>query len=1006
MPTLVQPRGREDAPYVFVGNAPNESDIANGYAWSDPALVAVMEDLLERRGIKESDVVYLNAVSFPKRSVTKELTADDINTDAAKYLLPFIALYPRKLIIAFGNEALCALGVVPKPEKVKSLRSKPLESEALKERGVTCALACTPHPWSVLKEPDENDELWADISFAFKLSKSKTPLIFQRQEPMTIMDMEAPEQVELLHANACASGLMSYDFETTGKNPRQDFPVSMSAYTGIVTPNNESEVWWWAGYDRLKPRFNEKTMNGFHEKLGWLLSRAGKDYDLIAWNGNFDDWVADVHFADVFEKSNTVFEGAQFDAMLMKWQVRNKRPSDLKTCTARDLGYPNYDAVVDDDVKEIADRRGKILKHDDDLYVLDYFGFTPIKAKTGVKWPTVALVAKCHECGFQNNKGERICQGCGTTLLLAADKKLAAWAMIPYEDLRQYGCYDALYTYRLFQHYGEIIDREGLDVACDLRHRIRKELLRCMQRGMLGDRPTIVKYANELRDIEEKCQVGIQKSLSEMGFDLPDFNPNSGPQLTEVLFGQPIEVPFFAPGTIVSKEMSWPVAQDRCQVIEEKLYGDDYQHIREAIKETGSFDKEAAEKRLLAAYIKKYPWSKIPQIEHIDMYLGGPHEPLGFTKTGKPSTGSSILQSINEAHPSDFLSLVLMLRRVSKLRGTFVEGILSRLDIDDVLRAHFNVIGTETGRISSSDPNGQNFVKYLRGQLIPRKGYRFLEWDLSQAEIRAVAAYSGDEDLIAALDTEDIHTTIASMIFNIPIDKVDKDTHRKYAKTIIFGIIYGMGPFRLGLAIGKSTQEAEEFIAAFFARFPKLKAWLDRQIVRAGRHPYYVYTPWGTRRSTLNIKSVDHRTRQHTERIACNMPIQGAAGELTLFYICEIMDRVRAAGYDCHLVNTTHDSCTLEVAEYLLEEIDGKPAGPIVEIVNEVIDNSVLPAPLDTVRFVADLEINDHWSGRPNLHKAIDPKDKLRWDLLNPEENLSADELAELLEAEEVALGA
>lgn len=1031
---MIKPRGLETAPIVFIGGLPNYDDVTTGEAWSSENVDNLVWDVLQENGINYNQVAFINAMSIPNQSSTKQIAAGLLMDDAHQHLLPWLAKHPRRLIVAFGNEALCALGVVPKPEKVTTLRGKELSSEIIKNYGISGFVTCTPHPWGSLKEPETADDFRLDLGWAFRASgiiPGFEHLKNQTQEPINIVDLEDPDQIDDLLQEAWRNGRMSYDYETTGLNPLIDFPVTMSTYTGEMV-NGIATPWFWASHDRLELRFNERTINGFKEKFAHLFSRAGEDYDLIAWNGNFDDWITEEWLKELFEDFKKPFSLSQFDAMLMKWQVRSRRPHGLKQAVARDLGYANYDKEVDENTAAVRARRGKLLTHEDDFRVLQYFGYEPEKTARGFKWPESA------------DKGQ------------PQKKGLAMYAMIPYEIMRRYNAYDALYTYRLFDYYGEIIDQDGLGTACDLRHEIRKELLKCQQRGMLDDKETSKQFSKELKAIEEQCKRGISDVLFEMGHDGDNFNPNSGDQIAKVLFGVPIDVPLFMPNTITTGALSPAVATDRCQFIEQKVYGEDYANIRDSLAKTGKFDADRAETNLRAMWQKYYPALK-PGIERMPMYLNGPYEPLGFTKGGKPGTGSPVLKSLSKVKGREdkFLPLLLILRKVSKLRGTFVDGILSRIDDNDILRPGFNPIGTDSGRISSNNPNGQNFVKWLRGQLIPRPGYKFLEWDLSQAEIRAAAAFSNDKALLKALAEADsgigydIHTLIAAQIFKKDPKDVNKHTERKYAKTIVFGIIYGMSAFRLSMAIGVTLKKAQEFINDFYTAFPDLKKWLENQVRIAAKPPYFVYTPWGTRRSTRNMDSTDKKVVAHTSRIAMNMPIQGAAGELTLYYICEIMNKIRAKVYDAHLVNTTHDSCTLEVAAHLvggapiskaktcscqehLHEDDRAvvqpgmsecpdcghifiPTGPIVDIINDVIDNADLPEPLDRVRFVADLEANMYWSGKPNLILAVDPKygtdEELRWDLLlssisdenNNVSDLTLEELQELKEMEELA---
>jgi hypothetical protein len=262
----------------------------------------------------------------------------------------------------------------------------------------------------------------------------------------------------------------------------------------------------------------------------------------------------------------------------------------------------------------------------------------------------------------------------------------------------------------------------------------------------------------------------------------------------------------------------------------------------------------------------------------------------------------------------------------------------------------------------------------------------------------------------------DIHRQVASQIFNIPIEEVDDYTHRRFAKTIVFGLIYGMSAFKLSLAINVSVEQAEAYMKQFFDQYPGLVAWLDEQVALAKIPPYKSRTAWGTCRSTRNILSTDFKERLHTERQAKNTPIQGTAGELTLFIICNIMDRVRALGWDVWLVNSTHDSATFEVPESLAwytptgkfnddgEEIRTYE-GPMVELCKEEINRKIEVEPLQLVNFTGEVEVRDYWSAKPDLHKALGFKEDeglMRWSLIKSDELLSSSELEELEELEQV----
>lgn len=973
---MVRPNGRHDAPIVIVGDAPTDIEMQNDWAFAGE-LYDLMFDLLGQSDIDIDNCVFVNAVTFQKYYKRGPLTAKDIRPDADAHLIPFIASHPREMVIALGNNALCALGIEAKPEKVGSHRSKRSSSKILEEAGVDALVVATLHPWLILKEPDLDLGVLCDLKYYQRLLHGDVA----DQAPMEIRDIKTPADIKMLWDAIKKNPVMAYDFETSSLDRDSAMAVTVSFCNGLKNQSGEFIVWFWAGYDKLQPLYNKATMERFIRQFDEFLSKAGVDYDLVGWNTAFDDWIAETWVGHKLP-------GSQYDGMLMKWSVDNRRPHGLKEATSRFLGYPDYDKEVDASVKEIKARRGRVLKDQADLDTLEYFGLKPALSKGGGKLWTENV-----------------------------DKGLAAYALQEFDSLRTYNCYDSLYTYLLFVKLGQRIEKEDLAYSSDFRHRVAKELLLAEQRGMLCDVETNRDFSTRLVDLEQRCDVKIKDELKRMGFDLPDFNPR-GDDLARVLFGAPLMLPFIDAGLVSSRERisKWE-ASDRCTRVENAVYGDNVALpvITEAIKLGLGVDVEDIGRMLKETYKHLYGDTEITLYSEPN-YMQGMYQPNGYTKGGKPSTAGAMLQALYEAHQNPFLALVLMSRRANKLKSTFVDGIFKKLDKNNILRPRFNAIGTETGRISSSNPNGQNFQKNIRGQLIPRKGYRFLEWDLSQAEIRDIAAESGDPQLIDALNSSDIHTRIASLIFKIPESEVSDDTHRRYAKTIVFGLIYGMSAFRLATAINVTVAEAEQFMQDFFTAFPVMKQWLDKQVRLAHKPPYYVYTPWGTRRSTRNVLSVDKGVVSHTERVATNMPIQGGAGELCLWFICEIMDRVRAAGLDAYMVNTTHDSCTLEVREDLVweantGELDKKGGaklticGPVVDIVNEVLALSPPVYPLDTVNWKADISVGDHWSVKPNLEKALDPnlgKDDsiFLWTLIKPEEFLDKEELEELREVE------
>jgi uracil-DNA glycosylase family 4 len=1029
----IRHRGRADAPVVVVGDAPTRDDATNGQAFSG-LQGEVVQDLMHEAGFDPNDVVFVNAISYRKVS-TSPFTPNAIREDADQHLIPFINEHPRRLIIVLGNNALCAVGVNTKPEGVNSFRGTVQQSKLTRSTGVStptgtwivdedtgeshpeiidetepiieCPVIVSINPYFILKEPDEADDFLVDLSYGRRVYEGN----MHDQVPIHIIDIESPDQIDDLVKDSVGEySFIAYDHETDSGDRDIAKVVSSSFCNGRKTEDGKYIVWFWGAYDKLKPRFDEQTMREFQMKWDLFYSFAGRpiedvedymdrpegwghQYALIAHNSMFDDWVTE-------RVVKHPIRGSNFDTMLMKWQVNNRGRNGLKENTARYLGYPNYDKAVSDIVKGIRDRRGKVLSHPEDFEILKMYGVEPEATEL---------------------RGGRISYRWSSKL----DKLHAAYAMIDYPILREYNAYDAVYTRLLFDLFYDEIKRQKLSKAAHLRHRIAKELMRCEQRGFRMDIDYNRKISKELEDIVESTKRQIEREVLQIEPTLTEFNPNSNKDLAKVLFGDPTLLPVMDRNSVAEAigdpDIDWFDLGKKLDSFENNFYGD-YSNVKEAVK-LDAFDIDRVASIMRKEFTKAFNLTADTTLTRI--FLHGMYQPIGFTKKGDPSCTSAVLQSLYESSQQPLLSLILLLRKASKIKSTFVDSIYNKLDKNGILHPRMNPIGTETGRISSSAPNSQNFPKGIRGQLIPREGYKFLEWDLSQAEIRAVAAFAGDEELIAALNSHDIHRRIASLVFKKPEDDITDD-ERRYAKTIVFGIVYGMSSYRLSMAINVSVEEAEEFIAKFFKAFPGLKKWLDNQVRQAMRSPHKAKTPWGTQRSVRNILSVDKKVRSHAERIAKNMPIQGAAGELTLYYICEIMDEVRAQGWDVHLVNTTHDSCTLEVPENLVWTIpvfaeDGtqkknkkgepldKPAGPVVDLIQKVINTPAPVEPLNRVNFVADIELNSYWSAKPDIYKAIDPKygtdaSKMRWDLIRTDV-LEREEEEELAEVEAVMLG-
>ena len=965
--------GPLDAEVVVVGDQPTTEDADTGYAFSGTQ-GELVKGVLSNAGFDFSKVLFTGCIDY-KRYVKSAMTPNALLESRANYLTPLITAHPRKLVIVLGNSALFATGASETIAGINAVRGT-LTSSTEFEYPVVPSI----HPFFVMQDPDEVEDFYADLKYAYRMYLGDRTT----QAPMKIVDLETPESVDDLLKRAKGK-ILSYDFETTDLNRDTAKVVSVSLCMGEVE-NGEYVVYFWGGYDMLEPRFDAATLEEFRLAFDRLFSAASTDYGLVGWNTSYDDWIAERYVGHELP-------GSTFDAMFMKWCVNNGGRHGLKDATARYLGYPDYEKEAHEHVKEVKARRGRVLTDETDLNILKSMGVEPELSARGLsKWPK------------------------------SVDKGWGAFALIPYPILRLYNCLDALYTKLLFDLLSDKINKDKLGKSCNLRHNIGRELMRCEQRGLLLDVETNRAYSTELGEIIEACSTKIQEYVKGIAPNLEDFKPTSNAQLGRILYGDPIQVPT-ANRELVAQGLRWKDKQDlyaRIDKFDNKFYGN-YTDVKEAYS-TESFDYEDCANRYAKRFVGVFPEYSTIDVTHErgevetlivtgenlcvpkNVYPYGLYSPIAFTKGGAPSCAGVVLQTLYEKKPNDFLKLVLMHRKAGKLKSTFIDSVYNSRYADNSVHPRMNTIGTTTGRASSSHFNAQNLPKYIRGQFIPRPGYVFLEFDYSQAEVRAVAAYSQDKKLLTALDEGDIHTNVARLIFKTQDITPEQ---RRWAKTVVFGIIYGLGGEKLAIALGITQEEAEDFIEEFFNTFPDLKNWLDNQIKIAEKAPYYVYTPWGTRRSTKGMLSTDKGIRGHTARIAANMPIQGAAGELTLYAITLIMKKARELGYDVHTVNTTHDSVTLEVPKHLAYRIneteDGKYdcAGPMVDLVREVIATPAPVFPLNTVQFKADLEINYHWSAKPNLKKAIDPREDLfNWALIKPEEVLTVEEQAELRDLE------
>lgn len=306
-------------------------------------------------------------------------------------------------------------------------------------------------------------------------------------------------------------------------------------------------------------------------------------------------------------------------------------------------------------------------------------------------------------------------------------------------------------------------------------------------------------------------------------------------------------------------------------------------------------------------------------------------EGLKKTKTGNWSLTADVLDSMVDEHP--VIPMILDHRQLTKLLSTYVDA-LPALVNSYTGRVHtsFNQTGAATGRFSSSDPNLQNIPirteegRRVRKAFIAPAGHVLLSVDYSQIELRILAHYSGDQALIEAFEKDrDIHASTAAAVHRIPIEEVTFE-QRSFAKSVNFGLMYGMGAFRLARDSELTLAEARDFIEAYFERFPGVKKYLDESKEFAAEHGY-VETLKGRRRNFQILQreaqgmKVSAIIRQRAEREAINMPIQGTASDIIKIAMIELAHELSAQNFEARMTLQVHDELVLEVPENELEKV-------------------------------------------------------------------------------------
>jgi len=349
--------------------------------------------------------------------------------------------------------------------------------------------------------------------------------------------------------------------------------------------------------------------------------------------------------------------------------------------------------------------------------------------------------------------------------------------------------------------------------------------------------------------------------------------------------------------------------------------------------------------------------------EVLFMLLKLPTKGIRKTPGGALSTDASELTKLKDVHP--VINLVLRFRELVKLKTTYIDALPKLIDsATERLHTTFNQTGTGTGRLSSSEPNLQNIpaqgeeAQLLRSAFVPIKGYTFLACDYSQLELRIVASLSEDKKMMEAfLSGKDIHAITAAEVNHVALEEVTPEL-RRHAKTLNFGMVYGMGARAFAESSGLTPTEAKRFIKEYFENFEGIKKYQDSVIAFAKTYGY-VKTETGRRRYLPDITSGNPKFQSQAQRAAINMPTQGLAADIMKLAMIKTAGWIKENRYEdsVRLLLSIHDEMVFEVKDDMVQDIALE--------VKRIMENAfTLSVPI-----IVDVKIGKNWGDMYKIQK-------------------------------------
>ena len=323
------------------------------------------------------------------------------------------------------------------------------------------------------------------------------------------------------------------------------------------------------------------------------------------------------------------------------------------------------------------------------------------------------------------------------------------------------------------------------------------------------------------------------------------------------------------------------------------------------------------------------------------------------TASGSFQTGADVLEKMAEEH--ELPAKILEWRGFAKLKSTYTEALLNLLDANSRIHTTYNQINTTTGRLSSTNPNLQNIPirtdmgLKIRECFIAKPGHKIISSDYSQVELRLMAVVAGVKALKEAFNHGiDIHAATAAKVFGVPADQIDHNL-RRHAKTINFGVIYGISQYGLAKQLGISADEAKIYIDNYFRQMPEIKAYMEKTIAFAHKNGF-VLTPYGRKCFVFGINDKNKRISSNAERAAINAPLQGGAADIIKMAMNQCLWRLQKGGFKTKMLLQVHDELVFEAPDNEVEAVK--------QLVKETMENVVH----FDIPFIAETGSGQNWA--------------------------------------------